>query len=414
MPARAQGRAGASPAPDLAALDRVSDAVESGAGLPEVARSAGAALGASVIVLDSTSSVLAVACASPDEERAVMAGEGGTQAVELRVAESPVGTLRYRPRGDAPATALLRMVAALIALEVERARAPERASEAAVRGFLEDLLARRLTDRENIVARAGELGCELAEGASVLAVRARPRQPEGGDWRGRVLNVAERASRAVERGSLVAWVAIQGPEPELVALVPGPGEVARRVASALDRELAASLSNYTFVVARSRPAADPIDLHRAGAESLLAANVAEGRGQSALSFEETGAYRLLLPAMSEDRSELERFYEETVAPLVAYDEQYETELVRTLDTFFDTDASVAGTAERLFTHRHTIRYRLDRVRELSGLDVSSSDGRERLSLGLKAMRVLGITPPGGPAHEPGAGGGRVPREEKDR
>ena len=104
MPARAQGRAGASPAPDLAALDRVSDAVESGAGLPEVARSAGAALGASVIVLDSTSSVLAVACASPDEERAVMAGEGGTQAVELRVAESPVGTLRYRPRGDAPAS----------------------------------------------------------------------------------------------------------------------------------------------------------------------------------------------------------------------------------------------------------------------------------------------------------------------
>src|SRR5919202_1139257 len=403
MPARAQGRAGASPAPDLAALDRVSDAVESGAGLPEVARSAGAALGASVIVLDSTSSVLAVACASPDEERAVMAGEGGTQAVELRVAESPVGTLRYRPRGDAPATALLRMVAALIALEVERARAPERASEAAVRGFLEDLL-----------ARAGELGGELAEGASVLAVRARPRQPEGGDWRGRVLNLAERASRAVERGSLVAWVAIQGPEPELVPLVPGPGEVARRLASAPDRELAASLSNYTFVVARSRPAADPVDLHRAGAESLLAANVAEGRGQSALSFEETGAYRLLLPAMSEDRAELQRFYEETVAPLVSYDEQYETDLVQTLETFLDADGNVAGTAQRLFTHRHTVRYRLERVRDLTGLDVASTDGRERLGLGLKAMRVLGIASPQGPATEAGAGGGRVRREAKDR
>ena len=37
--------------------------------------------------------------------------------------------------------------------------------------------------------------------------------------------------------------------------------------------------------------------------------------------------------------------------------------------------------ERLFTHRHTIRYRLDRARELTGLDVSSTDGRERLSLG---------------------------------
>ena len=47
-----------------------------------------------------------------------------------------------------------------------------------------------------------------------------------------------------------------------------------------------------------------------------------------LAFEETGAYRLLLPAMSENPDELERFYAETVEPLVAYDEQYETELVR--------------------------------------------------------------------------------------
>ena len=37
------------------------------------------------------------------------------------------------------------------------------------------------------------------------------------------------------------------------------------------------------------------------------------------------------------------------------------------------------------------------------------DGREKLSLGLKAMRVLGIAAPRGPATEPGAEGGRVPR-----
>jgi len=47
------------------------------------------------------------------------------------------------------------------------------------------------------------------------------------------------------------------------------------------------------------------------------------------------------------------------------------------------------------------------VRELTGLDVSSTDGREKLSLGLKAMRVLGIAAPRGPATEPGAEGGRV-------
>ncbi len=93
--------------------------------------------------------------------------------------------------------------------------------------------------------------------------------------------------------------------------------------------------------------------------------------------------------MSEDPSELQGFFHDTVAPLVSYDDQYETELVRTLETFLDADGNVAGTAERLFTHRHTIRYRLERVKELTGLDVGSTDGRERLWLGLKAMRVLG-------------------------
>jgi hypothetical protein len=412
----------------LEGIEEVSAAVEAGAGLPTVARAASRALDASVVVLDTASSILAVACQSSEDERAVIAGERGSTAVDLRVADEVVGQLRMRPWDGVPEPALLRMVTTLIGLEVHRSRAPGRATEAAVGDFLADLLNRKLTDRENIVARAGELGCDLREGATVIVVRARPQHPEEGDWRARVLTLAERGARAVERTSLTAAVAygpalpvIHGegrpsrPDRELVVLLPGKGpEIGQRVAKAVLAELEAGLVGYGLTVALSRPTADPVDLNRAGAESLLAANVADARGDSFLSFEETGAYRLLLPAMSEDPTELERFQEETVAPLVEYDIQYETELVRTLETFLDADGSVAKTAERLFTHRHTIRYRLDRVRELSGLDVGSTDGRERLSLGLKAMRVLGIAPPAGPAREAGAAAGRVPRDAPDR
>jgi sugar diacid utilization regulator len=412
--------------PFLEALDEVSEAVESGAGLPSVTRAAGRALDASVIVLDSSSSVLAVACESSEDERAVMAGEGGTETVALLVADAVVGQLRFRVRGEPPPAALLRLVANLIALELDRAKAPERASEEAVGDFLGDLLARRITDRENIAARSAELGCDLAGGATALVVRARPQHPEEGDWRARVLTLAERGARAVERTSLAALVASSwgaGPnehtglrgERELVILAPGPpGNAGRRVAAAVFRELEANLPGFAVTVARSRHTADPADLHRAGAEALLAANVAEARGHAELSFEETGAYRLLLPAMSEDPGELQGFFDETVAPLVAYDDQYETELVRTLETFLDADGNVARTAEKLFTHRHTVRYRLERVKELTELDVSSTDGRERLSLGLKAMRVLGIVAPGGPMQEKGTEAGRVPKEQKDR
>jgi sugar diacid utilization regulator len=405
----------------LEAFADVSAAVESGAGLPEVARATGRALAASVVVVDASGRVLAVACASPADERAVLA-EG--QVLELRVADTTVGELRYRARGELPPPALVRYVGTLVGLEVERARAPERASEAAVASFLRDLLDRKVTDRENIVARGHELGTDLEEGASVVVARAHPQAPEEGDWRARVLAIVERGARAPANRALAAavdWGMRDGrPRPgnhdgEIVIVVPGAdAQHALRVAEGVLRELEANLASYHLAVAISRPASDPADIHRAAAEALLAANVAEAQGTLLLAFEETGAYRLLLPAMSEDPAELQRFHDETVAPLTAYDEQYDTELVRTLESFLEADGNVAKTAAKLFTHRHTIRYRLERVRELSGLDVSSTDGRERLGLGLKAMRVLGIAPPQGPAAEAGTEAGRVPVEEKDR
>jgi sugar diacid utilization regulator len=409
-----------------AALAAIAAAVEGGAGLPEVARACGRALGASVAVVDASSRVLAVACASPDDERAVLSGEAGSERADLVVAGATVGRLHFRARGEPAPPELVRLVAAILALEVDRARGPERASEAAVRDFLEDVVSRRLTDRENIVARGNELGADLSVGGSVVVARAVPQQPEEGDWPARVLAVAERGARAVERTCLVGAAELRpGGEPldtggrdgagEVVVLVPSfDGELARRVIGAVRRELEAGLPSFSLALGRSRVASDPADLYRAAAEALLAANVAQAQGTLALNFEETGAYRLLLSSMTDNPAELRSFQAETVAPLLAYDEQYETELVRTLETFLEEDGNVAQTAQRLFTHRHTIRYRLERVKELTELDVSSTDGRERLGLGLKAMRVLGIVPPHGPAFERGAETGRVPTADKDR
>jgi sugar diacid utilization regulator len=407
---------------DLGALAAISDAVESGLGLPEVVRAAARALDASLVLIDRSSAVLAVAARSSADERALMADAAGVSTHELRVGDSTVGRLRLRGRGGDPSPALLRVVTTMIASEVERLRAPERASEAAASAFLAAVLRREVTDRGDIVARGAELGTDLAGGGAVVVVRAHHFAPAGEDWRARVLAAAERAARATAPGSLAA-VFDTPPEGtgQVVVLVPAPSDAdVRRAAEAVARELRSALHGFTFAIGHSRPAGDPVDLYRAGNEAILAANVAEARpaeddaGPAVLAFEDTGAYRLLLPAMSEDAAELQRFYAETIAPLVAYDEQYETDLVQTLETFLDADGNVAGSAQRLFTHRHTVRYRLERVRDLTGLDVSSTDGRERLGLGLKAMRVLGIATPRGPATEAGAKAGRVPRETQDR
>jgi DNA-binding PucR family transcriptional regulator len=396
---------------DYAALDAITEAVESGAGLPEVVRAAARALEASLAVSDAWGATLAVAARSPAEERALLSQGDGVTSIPLRVADTVVGALHMRAKKE-PSASMRRLLATMIASEVERVRAPERASESAAADFLRAVLARELTEREELVARAKELSLDVQEGASMIVARAHPQTPTDEGWRGRVRAIAERGARAVSNRSIAALSERDGIlAAEVLLLVPGGDEAAAaRAAEGVLREMQAGLAGYTFALGRSRITEDPADLPRAASEALLAANVAQGSNDgAALAFEQTGAYRLLLSAMSENPNELQRFYDETVEPLVAYDEQYETELVRTLEAFLEADGNVAGTAQRLFTHRHTIYYRLERVRELSGHDVSSSDGREKLSLGLKSMRVLGISSTGGPASEAGAEGGRVPR-----
>jgi sugar diacid utilization regulator len=393
--------------PNLSALAEITEAVQAGAGLPEILRAAGRALDASLILIDRSASILAVTARSPADERSLMRDADDVVTLELKVADAAVGQLRMRVRDHHPDPSMLSLVTTLIASEVERVRAPERASEEAATAFLRSVLRGDSTDSAELVARGKGLGIDLGSGASVIVVRAHPRSATEDDWRRRLLAVAGRGARSIASGAISAPSELDAGT--VLMLVPdADGNTAARVSAAVLRELESGLAGFVLAIGRSRRAEDPKDLRRAGNEAMLSANVVEGEHVSELAFDATGTYQLLLPYMS-DPAELKRFYNDTVRPLVAYDEQYETDLLGTLATFLDCDANVNATAARLITHRHTIRYRFERVRELTGLDVQSTDGREKLSLGLKAMRVLGIAAPRGPATEPGAEGGRVPR-----
>jgi DNA-binding PucR family transcriptional regulator len=412
MSTGAKGQKAPAKAADPGTLDALSEAVESGAGLPAVARAAARVLDASVALIDRSGAVLAVAGASPDQERKLLEGGERVTAVELRVADAAVGELRYRAK-SAPDAAIARMVTTLLALELERSRAPEWESEEVAGVFVAAVLGREVTDRGDIVARAAELGADLEKGAGAIVVRAAPRSAQTGEWRDRVLTLAMRTLRSLAPGALATAEAGEVAA-EIAVIVPAEDEQRlARAAAGLARELEDSLPGFHLTIGASRRVGDPVDLYRAGSEARLAVNVGEAEGRPLLAFEDTGAYRLLLPAMSEDPGELERFFAETIEPLAAYDEQYETELVATVEAYLGNDGNVAATAKQLFTHRHTIRYRLERVRELCGHDVSATEGREKLGLGLKAMRVLGIASPRGPALEPGAEGGKVPRGSEE-
>ena len=89
-------------------------------------------------------------------------------AVHVDHPERPPGRDADAAGLQQPQPALVRVVTTLVASEVERVRAPERASEAAQAAFLSSLIARELTDRNEIVTRASELGVDVASGAAVV------------------------------------------------------------------------------------------------------------------------------------------------------------------------------------------------------------------------------------------------------
>ena len=102
----------------------------------------------------------------------------------------------------------------------------------------------------------------------------------------------------------------------------------------------------------------------------------------------SGVYRLLFRALISDPDEVRSFYMDTIEPLVSYDAQYRSEMMGTLEEYLASDCNMNATARAIFAHRHTVAYRLDRIKELTGLDPQISEDRERLGLGIKAFRIL--------------------------
>ena len=100
-------QAATSGVPDFAALAEITDAVEAGAGLPEILRAAARVLDSSLVLIDRTAAVLAVAARSPADERSLMRDAEGVTTIELKVAEASVGRVRMRAREHAPDPTML-------------------------------------------------------------------------------------------------------------------------------------------------------------------------------------------------------------------------------------------------------------------------------------------------------------------
>jgi len=102
-------------------------------------------------------------------------------------------------------------------------------------------------------------------------------------------------------------------------------------------------------------------------------------------FSSLGVYQLLVQL--EEFPAVRTFTDQVIGPLVEYDEQHNSSLVKTIDAYFDHHGNISQTAESLFIHRNTLLYRLDRIQELTKHDLNQSNMRLALHLSLKLWQL---------------------------
>lgn len=124
------------------------------------------------------------------------------------------------------------------------------------------------------------------------------------------------------------------------------------------------------------------------AQQALKFAALEGKPNAIVTYAKLGALKLLLKI--HDRQELESFYQETLGPLLTYDQKVGSNLIDTLVVFLKENGQAVKAAEKLFIHRNTLKYRLQRVEGILDLDLSDSDARITIQIALMAGRLLQI------------------------
>jgi hypothetical protein len=346
-------------------------AVVAGDGLERVAEVAGAHAGAPVAVIVPRLGASVEAWASYERYVASRLAGGSPKRPPEVTAEVPIvsgddelGAVLLLGAGRPEAGEYLHVAAIAALTEVAVAEARDETEQTLRGSFLEELLTRENLEVDDIVRRASRLGCDLSRGCAAICADPGERAP------GRLI-----AAIATESPGALAQT-VNG---RVYALIPGGVEHARKVASRLGRTAAVGVSSFY---------SDPGDARRALEEAELVLGVRAAGGGATGEEIGDGTYRLLFRVLASHPEEVRSFYDDTIAPLVRYDEQYSTDLVGTLSNYLGNDCNMNATATTIHAHRHTVAYRLERVKDLTALDPLRSEDRERLGLGLKAYRII--------------------------
>jgi GAF domain-containing protein len=308
-------------------------------------------------------------------------GSPGVLAVALTAGDQQLGALiavAHRPfREDDDE--VLHLLAGQVALALQKAELIERLTEENIVRDLFSALAEGAADVAEARSRAA--GWDISRSHVFVEVRPLDGPGDQGPWPAR----AERVEAGLRR--LAPGTLCDSGRRQLRALLPlarphGSGELA-----ALDAALGELGREEHVAIGRSDSRAGAPGSGESLREAADAAQIAQslmaGEGGT-MAYSELGAYRYLVRLPLEDAPQDTHF--QAVKRLAEYDRDRRAQLVDTLERYLRDRRSIATTARALYVHPNTLRQRLNRIEELTGLDLAAEDLLS-LELAVKLMRL---------------------------
>ena len=261
--------------------------------------------------------------------------------------------------------------ATVLAMELARLRGIADTELRLRRDLVHDLLAG--TDDESALARAGALDYDLRRPHRVVVVEGKGRARA----HDALLSAVRRALRtARQEGLCETW---SGSVAVVTAGQADWEQLRRAIVSDLGGQCHIGIGGPC-----ARPSELPRSLREAGLALRLQKTLLPGSG--ACEYPKLGIFRML--AAIPDLTDVEAFIREWLGSLLDYDARRKAELVHTLTQYLEHGGNYDATAAQLSVHKSTLKYRLQRIRDLTGLELNDPDVHFNLQLATRAWATM--------------------------
>ncbi|MGV9628541.1 PucR family transcriptional regulator [Streptomyces sp. NPDC003487] len=276
-----------------------------------------------------------------------------------------------RDEADEHTVLALGHAATSLALELTHLRSLAEVELRLHRELADDLLAG--TDEPSAYARSEAVGHDLHGSHYIVVVQWSNRTADDS-----FAQTVGRAAAAVGMRSLLTL------RSNHVVLITGDRPHARALYEVLAREN----GTRSGMIGVSAPCASVGDIPHHYQEAQRALDVRRhSRERYGTSFfDELGLYRILGPGSG--HRELETFVQEWLGQLIDYDSRHHATMVETLSRYFDCGGNYDETADSLAIHRSTLRYRLQRIRDISGHDLANVEDRLNLQVATRVWKIV--------------------------